>query len=94
MNQLNAYMALEIMHDSLERAERERRARPSPQQPPAGGARRPSRHPPAAAGLRSAASRSGDAAPLARHPHRPVTLICRPEAEKSVAPAGAAAGYS
>ena len=40
MNQLNAYMALEIMHDSLERAERERRARPSPQQPPAGEARK------------------------------------------------------
>ena len=28
MNQLNAYLALEIMHDSLERAERQRRARP------------------------------------------------------------------
>ena len=43
MNQLNAYMALEIMHDSLERAERERRARPSPQQPRIERARRPSR---------------------------------------------------
>ena len=39
MNQLNAFMALEIMHDRIERAERERRARPSPQQPPAGEAR-------------------------------------------------------
>jgi hypothetical protein len=35
MNQLNAYMALEIMHDSMERAERQRRARPSRQQAPA-----------------------------------------------------------
>lgn len=35
MNQLNAYMALEIMHDSMERAERQRRARPPRQQPPA-----------------------------------------------------------
>ena len=35
MNQLNAYMALEIIHDSMERAERERRARQSPQQPSA-----------------------------------------------------------
>ena len=43
MNQLNAYMALEIMHDSLERAERERRKAPSPRQPRIGGARRPSR---------------------------------------------------
>ena len=34
MNQLNAYMALEIMHDSMERAERERRARLA-QEPPA-----------------------------------------------------------
>jgi hypothetical protein len=42
MNQLNAYMALEIMHDSLERAERERRARPAQAQPPAGVARTPS----------------------------------------------------
>ncbi len=38
MNQLNAYMALEIMHDSMERAERERRARPAT----AGAARRES----------------------------------------------------
>jgi len=42
MNQLNAYMALEIMHDSIERAERDRRARLSREQPPAGGARTPS----------------------------------------------------
>ena len=42
MNQLNAYMALEVMRDSIERAERERRARPLPQQPPAGEARTPS----------------------------------------------------
>ena len=41
MNQLNAYMALEIMHDSMERAERERRARLA-QEPPAGRARTPS----------------------------------------------------
>jgi hypothetical protein len=39
MNQLNAYMALEIMHDRMERAERERRARPAPQQSPAGESR-------------------------------------------------------
>jgi hypothetical protein len=32
MNQLNAFMALEIMHDSLERAERQRRARVSREQ--------------------------------------------------------------
>jgi hypothetical protein len=42
MNQLNAYMALEIMHDRMEHAERERRARPAAQQPPAAGARSPS----------------------------------------------------
>ena len=41
MNQLNAYMALEIMHDSMERAERERRARLA-QEPPAGRLRTPS----------------------------------------------------
>ena len=35
MNQLNAYLALEIMHDSMERAERERRAQPRAEQPPA-----------------------------------------------------------
>lgn len=34
MNQLNAYLALEIMHDHMERAERHRRARPSREQPP------------------------------------------------------------
>ena len=43
MNQLNAFMALEIMHDSLERAERERRKARSRRQPPIKGARRPSR---------------------------------------------------
>ena len=32
MNQLNAYMALEIMHDRMERAERERRVRVSREQ--------------------------------------------------------------
>lgn len=46
MNQLNAFMAFEIMHDSIERAERDRRAR---EQPPshdareAGGRRRAAR---------------------------------------------------
>jgi hypothetical protein len=33
MNQLNAYLALEVMHDSMERAERHRRARQSREQP-------------------------------------------------------------
>ena len=42
MNQLNAFLALETIHDNIERAERERRARPAAQQPPAAGARRPS----------------------------------------------------
>jgi hypothetical protein len=35
MNQLNAFMALEIMHDNIERAERDRRARRSLEQPSA-----------------------------------------------------------
>jgi hypothetical protein len=34
MNQLNAYMAFEIVHDSVERAERARRARPPAQKQP------------------------------------------------------------
>ena len=45
MNQLNAYLALETIHNNIERAERHRRAHPAPEQPPAGstpdaGARR------------------------------------------------------
>jgi len=34
MHPLNAYLALEIMHDHMERAERHRRARPSREQQP------------------------------------------------------------
>ena len=88
MNQLNAYMALEIMHDRIERAERERRARPAPQEPAAGRARRR----PHARPLRRvlAALRR---APAPRATSASVTLICRPEAEESVAPA-ARGGYS
>jgi hypothetical protein len=37
MNQLNAYLALETIHDNIERAERDRRARRSREQPPAPG---------------------------------------------------------
>ena len=37
MNQLNAYMALEIMHDRMERAERERRAGQAREPGPAPG---------------------------------------------------------
>ena len=34
MNQLNAFLALETIHDNIERAERHRRAHPAPEHPP------------------------------------------------------------
>ena len=33
MNQLNAFLALETIHDNIERAERHRRAHPAPEHP-------------------------------------------------------------
>ena len=53
MNQLNAFLALETIHDNIERAERHRRAHPAPEHPPPGdtlhaGDRRPGARPPSA----------------------------------------------
>ncbi len=51
MNQLNAFLALETIHDNIERAERYRSAHPAPEQPSpddtlGAGDRRPGARPP------------------------------------------------